>query len=176
MNMRPSEVTMINRRIATLMCLAGWLLAACNPVASTPVAEQPGSGGGTGGAETPISSVESPGGVDGAPWEPRAGDGALLRGEVFVDASEVLLLESYPVQAMLWLEGSLPTPCHSLRAAVQPPDTQGRIMVEIYSLVPPDKMCAQVLQPFEESIRLGSFSSGTFSVWMNGEKVGEFQI
>jgi hypothetical protein len=34
--------------------------------------------------------------------------------------------------------------------------------------------CIQVLEPFQEQIDLGTFPSGHYSVWLNGEWVGEF--
>ena len=83
-------------------------------------------------------------------------------------------MESYPVQIMLALKGSLPTPCNQLRVVDNPPDKQNRIQVEVYSVLDPEQMCAQVLEPFEANIGLGSFPRGHYSVWVNGEMVGEF--
>src|SRR3989337_2693298 len=65
---------------------------------------------------------------------PAAGDEDMIRGNVFVEGHEVLVLESFPPQFMLNLTGSLPTPCHQFRAKVSEPDAQNRIHVEVYSL------------------------------------------
>jgi hypothetical protein len=35
-------------------------------------------------------------------------------------------------------------------------------------------VCIQVLQAFESSINLGTYPDGTYTVWVNGELVGEF--
>lgn len=105
-----------------------------------------------------------------------ADPGDLVRGEVMIEGSEILQLESYPVQVYLLLTGSLPTPCHILQWEVQEADSEGRILVEVYSLIDPEAICAQVLEPFEERIHLGDFTSGSFSVWVNEEKVGEFNL
>ena len=70
--------------------------------------------------------------------------------------------------------GDLPTPCHDLRAIINPPDEENKIVVEVYTVVNPDVICAQVLQPFEESLDLGTFSAGHYTVWINGEMAGEF--
>jgi inhibitor of cysteine peptidase len=100
----------------------------------------------------------------------------MVRGQVDIASSEVILLESFPVQVRLNLKGALPTPCHQLRAEVSGPDDQKRIDVEVYSLVDPEEVCVQMLEPFETSINLGSFPSGTYSVWVNGEEVGDITV
>lgn len=106
--------------------------------------------------------------------EPIPGEENMTRGRVTINESELLILESYPLQIVLELEGELPTPCHILRAEASEPDAQNRIQVELYSLSEPDVICIQVLQPFKTSINLGSFPDGTYTVWVNGELVGEF--
>lgn len=106
---------------------------------------------------------------------PKLSDAGLLRGEVHLDSADLLTMESFPLQFMLALNGSLPTPCHQLRAAISPPDSKNRINVEIYSVVKPDEICIQVLQEFDVNIPLGSFPAGMYSVWVNGEMVAEFQ-
>ena len=58
----------------------------------------------------------------------------MIRGEVFVDSQEILLMESYPVQVALQVSGNLPTPCHMLRAEVSEPDSENNINVELFSL------------------------------------------
>lgn len=85
-----------------------------------------------------------------------------------------MIMESYPIQVMLTLQGSLPTPCNQLRVIAKPPDEQNRILVEVYSVIDPKKVCVQVLEPFEANIGLGSFPPGHYSVWANGEPIGEF--
>ncbi|MGH2606114.1 MAG: hypothetical protein ACRDG5_05945 [Anaerolineales bacterium] len=98
------------------------------------------------------------------------------QGGVYLVSMEIIQRESYPVQVALVLQGSLPTPCHELRTDVAEPDEQGRIVVDVYSLFDRDEMCIQVLQAFEETVELGSYTQGTFTVWVNGEQVGEFDL
>ncbi|MBX3048793.1 MAG: hypothetical protein KIT46_00660 [Anaerolineales bacterium] len=97
-------------------------------------------------------------------------------GAVFVDQAELLVMESFPVQIMLSVSGNLPTPCHTLHADVAQPDADKRIQVSLWSEIDPAVMCTQVLQPFEESIRIPmeGAADGSYSVWLNGELVGEF--
>ena len=107
------------------------------------------------------------------PFAPQPGDDKLLRGNVFIDAMDLLSLESFPIQVMLNLEGSLPTPCHQLRVAVSPADRQNQIQVAAYSLADPRGVCTQMLKPFAASVPLGSFSAGTYTVLVNGKKAGD---
>ena len=122
---------------------------------------------------TPTATSEpTPGVVTPAPWAPAAGDENLKRGNIFIDTTEILILESFPMQYMLHVQGRLPTPCHLLRAVVTGPDAQNQIQVEVYSLVEA-KICTDVIKPFDISIPLGSYSTGKYSVWVNGTQVGE---
>jgi len=93
---------------------------------------------------------------------------------VYIDSATLIAATSYPPQIFLLLNGSLPTPCHQLRVEVSEPDGQNRVRVEAYSLVDPNAICVQVLKAFEASIRLGSYASGHYTVWLNGKRVGEF--
>jgi hypothetical protein len=72
--------------------------------------------------------------------------------------------------------GNLPTPCHDIEWDVQPPDADGRIDVELYSLTKAGGECIQVLEPFDEQIPVGNFTEGSFSVWLNGDLIGEFDL
>ena len=102
--------------------------------------------------------------------------GDFERGPAYISSSDLLIMESFPVQIALHIIGDLPTPCHRFRTDVADPDAQNRIDVTAYSLANPELMCAQVLQPFEESvpIPMDGAPDGTYSVWLNGEEVGEF--
>jgi hypothetical protein len=57
---------------------------------------------------------------------------------------------------------------------MKPPDEKYRIELDLYTLVDPEMMCVQMLQFFEERINLGSFPSGDYEIFLNGEKVGDF--
>jgi hypothetical protein len=106
-----------------------------------------------------------------SPYDPKAEDARWMRGEVYLQRSDVLVLESYPPRYVLSLQGSLPTPCHQLRIRVQPPDAQNRVFIEVYSVADPNKMCIQVLQDFAVQYPL-NLPPGDYTFWVNGEKVG----
>lgn len=93
-------------------------------------------------------------------------------GPVFVDSAEVLVAESWPVQVFLAVSGNLPTPCHQLTWQVD--QGEGRLDVMLASLSDPSTNCIQVLEPFDLSIPLGSYSDGEWKVYLNGDEVGSF--
>jgi hypothetical protein len=129
------------------------LLAACSPNAATPTPEVP-----------PVRY----------PSAPQPGDSSLTRGPVYLDSTEIVAMMSFPVQFALTLQGNLPTPCHSLRVALSDPDAENRIAVEVYSLVDPQEVCVQMLEPFQATVPLGSFPAGHYIVEINGKQVAEF--
>jgi inhibitor of cysteine peptidase len=109
-----------------------------------------------------------------SPLDAISGEENMKRGEVFLDKIELYTLESYPVQVMLHVTGDLPTPCYRLRAKMTGPDDQNQIQIDLFSLVKPEDVCTQMLQPFDVSFSLGSFKDGKYTVWLNGKQVGEF--
>lgn len=98
----------------------------------------------------------------------------LTRAGVSVTSQELLVKESYPLQVSLHITGTLPTPCHQLKVEVGEPDEQNQIAVEVYSLVNPKQNCIQVLKAFDETVPLGSYPDGTYTVTINGEEAGQF--
>ncbi|HUE99250.1 MAG TPA: hypothetical protein VMN99_08335 [Anaerolineales bacterium] len=108
------------------------------------------------------------------PFLPKPGDADLTRGNVYISETSLVIRESYPPQISLTLRGDLPTPCNQLRAKISPPDQENNIVVDVYSVIDPNKVCIQVLEPFEEYIDLGTFPAGHYSVWVNDEMAGEF--
>lgn len=155
-------------KIILTFLLITLLLSACQIGPSTPIV-------GPVSPDEPVTSDEPGTGLPASrSYQPQPGDTGLTRGAAFVDSSDLLILESYPVQIMLTLKGSLPTPCNQLRVATNPPDPKNQIQVEVYSVIEPDQMCAEVLESFDVNVGLGSFPSGHYSVWVNGEMVGEF--
>ena len=92
----------------------------------------------------------------------------------FVDSTDILLMESFPVQVALRVSGNLPSPCHQAVWNVE--DDGEAIHVTLASVADNDRACTQVLVPTELSVPLGSFESGARTVILNGEEVGDFEI
>lgn len=108
------------------------------------------------------------------PFSPKPGDEQLTRGEILLKEASLVIRESFPPQISLSLGGDLPTPCHELRVEIASPDPENKIRVDAYSLVDSNAICIQVLEPFQEYIDLGTFPTGHYSVWVNGQLAGEF--
>jgi len=108
------------------------------------------------------------------PFAPQPGDEKLTRGNVYLNDASLMIRESAPPQISLSIDGDLPSPCNKLRVKTNAPDQDNKIIVDIYSLLDPDKVCIQVLEPFQENIDLGKFATGHYSVWANGKMAGEF--
>lgn len=128
--------------------------------------------------DAPIDSTEQPDQPSEImePWQPQPGDELLDRGNVYLEKAQILVLESYPPQFKLALEGSLPSPCHQLRVKVNPPDPNRKILVEVYSVVNPGDICITVLEPFQVSIPITNPETGRYAILVNGEKAGEIDI
>jgi hypothetical protein len=94
--------------------------------------------------------------------------------EITPDSVQVLVLESFPMQVKMQVKGHLPTPCHELRWEVGDPDEERQIHVDLWAELGSETTCAQVLEPFEDTIDLGNFEERGYSIWINGEKAGEF--
>lgn len=142
------------------------LVSACVPVETEP--PEPGIGD--------PNATAVPSGSEMPPWNtygPAKGDESKTRGNVLIDSQEILILESFPPQYVLQVQGALPTPCHELRVVVDAPTADSRINVQFYSVVDPDMACTQVLEPFDVAIPLGSFVRGTYTVFLNEQEVGE---
>jgi hypothetical protein len=120
------------------------------------------------GGDQPIDSSD--------PTPPTTSGGTIPddAGPVFVDGTDILLMESFPVQVALSVTGNLPTPCHEPVWRVE--DDGTTISVTLASVTDPSVMCTQVLEPFQISIPLGAFESGSRTVTLNGTEVGEFDI
>lgn len=99
-------------------------------------------------------------------------------GPVFIDATDLLVMESYPVQINLHINGSLPTPCHTFHYAYVIGITSDptKVEVTVWSESDTSRMCTQVLEPFDESIPIdmAGAADGAYSVYVNGAFVGEF--
>lgn len=97
-----------------------------------------------------------------------------IEGPVFIDSTEILYLESFPVQVRLLVRGWLPTPCHELQWSLE--NAGGAIDVALWSVIALGQDCGQVLEPFEVSIALGSFETADSEVVLNGEPIGRVVV
>lgn len=148
--------------ILTVLTLA---VSACGASLDQPVSSDP---------SYPNNSYPNSSNSKLSDYFPKPEDATLIRDEAYIDSSDLLILESYPLQFMLNIKGSLPTPCNQLRIAITAPDAENKIYVDVYSVISPDQVCVQVLSPFEVNFSLGSFATGHYALFVNGIQVAEF--
>jgi hypothetical protein len=108
------------------------------------------------------------------PYAPQPEDSSMKESAAFLDSMDLLQTIS-PPEIFLHLSGYLPTPCHALRVDIAPPDAENNIAVRVYSVVPPDTICEDVLRRFDVKVNLGVYpAGGRYTVFVNGERVGDF--
>jgi len=109
-------------------------------------------------------------------YEPQPYDAKLQRDKVLLDleSSTIFTKPSDPTQVYARLNGTLSDPCHELRVVVTAPDASKTINLEVYSVVDTSVACIMVIEPFNVTIPLGSYTSGEYTVRLNGEELGTF--
>ena len=110
------------------------------------------------------------------PYPPLESDSSLQRDSVVLQSKDLLVQESFPPKYILLLKGALPTPCHKLRVAINEPDIENQINLEVYSVVDPNVICIQILAKLDARIEFNGYPAGNYTVWVNGEKVGNMEI
>ena len=127
-------------------------------------------------AEIPNPIVNLPGETPFQEQPPAPGQATWSEGNAFVNSVDLVIMESYPIQVGMYIEGELPTPCNHLTIDIAAPDADNNIHVRVYSLINPAEMCIQVIEPFSQNVSLptADLADGTYSVFVNGELVGTF--
>ncbi len=92
-----------------------------------------------------------------------------------IGKAELLLLESFPVQVRLQVEGTHPA-CNRLGWNVAVDETQERIDVDLRTESDPQAECVSDRAKFKESIPLGSFETARYDVYLNGETIGKLEL
>ncbi len=161
----------MKKMMLALILLSALLSGCADGAAQMPPKPSPLPRGTEAGPDTPVTSETS------APRpQPPVSEEGMIKEKAFVDSAEVLVMESDPPQIRVLVNGNAPTPCHFPKMVINPPDSRGRIEVEVYTLVNPDMICTQVLAPFvlNETVDMQDQASGKYSVIVNGKAIGEF--
>ena len=119
----------------------------------------------------PGSTVAEPPGVPRAdPVKP-----PVEKGVFTLSSADVLVMESYPIQVTVVVDGTIPTPCDSAGWKVE--IVGDEILVEVYSipLNDPAVSCIAQVEDVAVTVPLGSFQDGAYTVIVNGETVGSFE-
>ncbi|SFM52788.1 hypothetical protein [Nitrosomonas communis] len=94
-----------------------------------------------------------------------------------IDAIEIKILESFPMQVHVLVSGFLPTPCYHLGPINKRyADNQFEIAVNM-TPPPPDTGCITVLEPFAITIPLDVYGlpKGCYQIYVN-DKSGSFEL
>lgn len=89
---------------------------------------------------------------------------------VFVDTVVPMIMESFPVQVSVSVEGNLSVPCVELLPAAVSRSENVFTVVMAETVLGPAESCIAVLEPFTESVSLDvlGLSAGTYTVVVNG--------
>jgi len=110
------------------------------------------------------------------PYSPQPGDDGLVRDTVQLVKAETKNVGGSPAQIDLNISYFLPTPCHQFRITVNQLGIDGKVNIDMYSLMIKDHPCTLMAlsTPLQASLTLGSFPPGHYTVWINGTKAAEF--
>lgn len=110
-------------------------------------------------------------------YPPSPADAEMVEDKFYLDQAELRKNADKADTTDVYVYGNLPTPCNLIRVKVNPPDQNKKIVINLYSVIKEDILCAQQLAPFEGIIAsLGGFSSGKYSIFINDQSVGEITI
>ncbi|MGH8926355.1 MAG: hypothetical protein ACRDWA_17280 [Acidimicrobiia bacterium] len=118
--------------------------------------------------DQPIAEPSEPGMIP----EPRPPIPGNIDGPVMIASSGLRIMESFPIQVMVNVEGEKPNPCHEIFRSVE--DTGEAIEIEMISQTASDQNCAQVIKPFIIAVPLGRWQGESREVMLNGDLVGSF--
>jgi inhibitor of cysteine peptidase len=94
-----------------------------------------------------------------------------IRSFTVIESVDALLLESFPVQINLQVNGYQPDGC-DFPVQVEQRREGNEVFVDIYRDVPLAVMCPAMLVGYEETIHLdGGFESGTYTIHVNDQTI-----
>lgn len=107
--------------------------------------------------------------------KPFPGEERLQKAKVFIDSVEIISNAFLPNGMLeVAISGSLPTPCHVLRADMQILEEERQILIDVYSLADTEKSCIQVLEPFVLQIPVDLEIEGNYRVLVNQIEMSQF--
>jgi len=88
-----------------------------------------------------------------------------VTGQAVVEELELTMLESFPVQVLAQVRGSLPDSCTTIEE-IRVTRTQETFQLELITTRSQAEMCDQALQPFDEQIALDvvNLAAGSYAV------------
>lgn len=102
--------------------------------------------------------------------------GSLLAGKAVVDNTDILILESFPVQVHVVARGNLPDGCTQIDE-IQQERVDNAFQVTITTARPAGAVCTEAVVPWEKTVALDVYGlpAGTYTVDVNGV-TGSFDL
>lgn len=106
---------------------------------------------------------------DAAPPAPGPARGDVIVGQASVEQLDVLILESFPVQINVVIEGHLADGCTRV-GEISVSVAANRVRIVVNTERPRDAICTMALVPFRETVRLDNrqLTPGTYTVEVHG--------
>ncbi len=101
-----------------------------------------------------------------------------IYGDATVEETEILIMESFPVQVQVIVSGYLPDGCTQIHEEnIEFNEQEKKFNVHLTTIRPADEMCTQALVPFERNITLDvhGLEKGVYTVDVNGVR-NEFEL
>lgn len=115
----------------------------------------------------------------GENYNNNTGSSEYVYDDAIVEDVEIMILESFPVQARAVASGYLPDGCTKIDEANTTIERNGNVFnVSIRTIRPRDAICTEAIVPFEQTVNLDVYGldKGTYTVNVNGiEKTFELQ-
>ena len=108
---------------------------------------------------------------------PPADDDEIIYAEAQVTSASVAILESFPVQVNVIVQGNFPDGCTTIDQASQR-QQDNTFFVNLITARPADAMCTQEIVPFEEIVALdvGGLKAGEYQVVVNEQPFETFRL
>ncbi|MCB0167043.1 MAG: hypothetical protein KDI79_22640 [Anaerolineae bacterium] len=142
------------------------------PAASLPAADSPSAT-----EASPVAAAAIPTPVDEQTATSPAGDNELIYAEAQVTSANVAILESFPVQVNLIVQGNFPDGCTTIDQVSQR-QQDNTFFVNLITARPADAMCTQDIVPFEEIVALDvtGLEAGQYQVVVNEQPLATFHL
>lgn len=108
------------------------------------------------------------------PVDPAVAEPGVLLSPIFLSGIDVIAVGAGRVEFAIF--GSVPTPCHSVKASVWRDSGAGMLDMALWSEAPGDLMCSQVLTSIAHVIAMDGLEAGTYVVRLDGIEISEVTL
>jgi len=90
-------------------------------------------------------------------------------GAVYLDSSEIQAVKGSDDSFQIEFIGNLPNPCSQLKVMVEDSLGANKLNFLLFSTQPEDMVCAQVLAPIEQVVKINGLNPQEYEISINGE-------